>query len=120
MKENYQEKAKELFGNSCYLYCLAYLAGLRQFKEMTKQILEWWYAGYCDDNGFVISPHKCIGAKDVKIVPYKPSSNYQIVCWEYNKGTHFVVMRDNKVVFDPSGESNTVKFGKIKNAREFI
>lgn len=65
MKENYQQKAKELFGNSCYLYCLAYLTGLRQFKEMTKQILEWWYAGYCDDSGFVNSPHKCIGAKDV-------------------------------------------------------
>lgn len=112
--------AKELFGNSCYLYCLAYIKGLRQFKEMTKFVLDAWYAGYCDDDGYVNSPHKCLGAKDVQIVPYKESSTPQIVMWEYNGGTHFVVMAHGEVIFDPSGESNTVKFGKIKNARKFI
>lgn len=128
MKENYQEKAKELFGNSCYLYCLAYLTGLRQFKEMTKQILEWWYAGYCNDDGFVNSPHKCIGAKDVKIVSIKqkidiPTEPTIIEMKCPTGGSHFVVAQRTadtvNLVFDPSGISNSWKAQNFISYRRF-
>ena len=129
MKENYQEKAKELFGNSCYLYCLAYLTGLRQFKEMTKQILEWWYAGYCDDSGFVNSPNKCIRAKDVRIIkinkiadiPTEPTI-IEMKC--PNGGSHFIVGKRTddivNLVFDPAGISNSWKAQKFLSYREYI
>lgn len=43
-----------------------------------------------------------------------------IGCWKW-KGTHFVIMsRDLKrVVFDPMGESNTVKYGRLDTVRWF-
>lgn len=118
--ENIQAKMKELFGNSCYAYCLAYLNGNRTLKDLTKAVLEYWYKGYVEDDGFVTQPQKIMNCKDVQHVPYVPSDEEQIVCWEYNGGTHFVIMKDNKVVFDPAGESNSVKYGKIKNTRKFI
>lgn len=124
---------KELFGNSCYAYCISYLSGKRNIKDLTKDVLDGWYKGYIDDGGFVSKPHLfynlCFGkdlVKDVQHVPYVPTDDEQIVCWEYNGGTHFVVMKgkdssgSGKVVFDPSGDSNSVKYGKIKNARKFL
>ena len=56
---------------------------------------------------------------DVIKKPYKPEPFDQIVCFEYNGGTHFVVMRDDQVVFDPSGNSNSVKYGIPTTVREF-
>ena len=127
MNVNIQSKMKELFGNSCYAYCIAYLSGKSDIKDLTKAVLEGWYKGYIDDDGFVSKPHLfynyCFGkelAKDVVKKPYKPEPFDQIVCFEYNGGTHFVVMRDGKVKFDPSGDSNSVKYGKPVSVREFI
>lgn len=128
--ENIQAKMKELFGNSCYAYCIAAINNKvenRTLKHLTKTVLDYWYRGFIDDDGFVSKPVECMNAhkafpmyKDVQHVPYVPSSEEQIVCWEYKSGTHFVIMKDNQVVFDPAGESNTVKYGKIKNARKFL
>ena len=117
---NLQEEMKQFWGNSCYAYCIGFMRGLRTRKELTKFVLEAWYAGYVDDECYVNCPHKMMEAKDVMIVPYKESATPQIVMWEYNNKTHFVVMAYGKIIFDPSGDSNTVKMGKIKNARKFI
>lgn len=124
---NIQAQMKELFGNSCYAYCIAALfRKTADIKILTKHVLEGWYNSYIDDDGYVSKPLQFIKLvcgetyKDVKHVPYMPKSEEQIVCWEYNGGTHFVIMKDNQVVFDPSGDSNSVKYGKIKNARLFV
>ena len=129
MKENYQQIAKELFGNSCYLYALAYMKGLRQFKEMTKQVLEWWYAGYCDDSGYVNSPHKCLGAKDVRItkinkitdIPQEPTI-IEMKC--PSGGSHFIVGKRTPtntvdLLFDPAGISNSWKAQNFVSYRSF-
>lgn len=123
---NIQAQMKELFGNSCYAYCIAALfRKTADIKVLTKYVLEGWYNGYIDDDGYVSKPLQFIKLvcgetyKDVKHVPYMPSSEEQIVCWECYGGTHFVIMKNNQVVFDPSGDSNSVKYGKIKNARLF-
>lgn len=125
--ENIQKKMQELFGHSCYGYCIAYLSGKTDIKDLTKAVLEGWYKGYIDDNGYVSKPHLfynyCFGkdlVKDVEKPAYKSEPFNQIVCFEYNGGTHFVVMRDGKVVFDPYGDSNSVKYGKATTVRKFI
>lgn len=125
--ENIQSKMRELFGHSCYGYCIAYLSGKTGIKDLTKAVLEGWYKGYIDDDGYVSKPqlfyNYCFGkdlVKDVEKPVYKPEPFNQIVCFEYNGGTHFVVMRDDKVVFDPYGDSNSVKYGKATTVRKFI
>lgn len=122
-----QAQMKELFGNSCYAYCIAALfRKAADIKVLTKYVLEGWYNGYIENDGYVSKPLQFIKLvcgetyKDVKHVPYMPRPEEQIVCWEYNGGTHFVIMKNNQVVFDPSGDSNSVKYGKIKNARLFV
>ena len=100
------------YKHACYLYCLAYRKGARTLSEMNAYIAEWWSKGYCDDEGFVTQPQKIMCCKDVTKPPYKLENlteNENIVMWEYNDGTHFVVMnREGDVIFDPSGNSNTV------------
>lgn len=127
--ENIQKKMQELFGNSCYAYCIAYMqCKSSDIKDLTKAVLEGWYKGYISDDGYVSKPHlfanMCMGKEcfysDVRKPDYKPEPFDQIVCFEYNGGTHFVVMRSGKVVFDPSGNSNSVKYGKPTTVREFI
>ena len=55
--ENIQSKMKELFGNSCYAYCLAYkFADARTIKDLTSYVLKGWYDGYIDDDGYVSKP----------------------------------------------------------------
>lgn len=124
---NIQEKMEKLFSGACYAYCISWMSGKSDIKDLTKDFLEGWSRGYIEDDGFVAKPHLfynyCFGrelARDVKILPYKPQPFYQIVCWKWKDKTHFVVMRDDKVVFDPSGDSNTVKYGKIDSIREFV
>ena len=125
--DNYQTWAKSLFSGSCYAACISYLSGKEDAIAITRDILNGVEKGYIDDDGFVSKPHLlynyCFGkelAKDVVKKPYKPEPFDQIVCFEYNKGTHFVVMRDGKVKFDPSGDSNSVKYGKPVSVREFV
>lgn len=133
--ENIQAKMKELFGNSCYAYCLAYKFGrARTIKDLTACVLDGWYAGYIDDDGFVSDPvnyvnqtcreYVCPIIKDVKKVNFKKeelTEDINIVMWEYNKGTHFVCMnKEGDVIFDPSGNSNSVKYGIPVSIRRFI
>ena len=126
---NIQNTMQELFGNSCYAYCISYLCGEKtDIKDLTTYVLEGWKKGYIDNDGYVSKPHLfanlCMGKEhfytDVIKKPYKEEPFNQIVCWEWNGKTHFVVMRNNRVIFDPSGDSNTVKNGKPVSVREFI
>ena len=126
---NIQKQMTELFGNSCYAYCVAYMqCKSSDIKDLTKAVLEGWYNGYISDDGYVSQPHlfanMCLGKEhfysDVRIKPYKEEPFDQIVCWEWNGKTHFVVMRSGKIVFDSWPDSNTVKNGKPVTVREFI
>lgn len=127
-----QTKMKGLFGGSCYGYCLAYVFGEQEDKDikyLTSCFLEGWKRGYIDDDGFVSKPLKYIEMlcgtkyKDVE----KPSihkiediKELTIVEYAYNNGSHFVVVKDGNVVFDPSGYSMSVKYGVPFTYRKFI
>lgn len=124
---NIQKQLQELFGGACYALCISYLSGKNDIEELAKDVLKGWSLGYIEDDGFVRQPHLfynyCFGehlARDVEKHPYEPQPFDQIVCWKWGEKTHFVVMRDDKVVFDPSGYSNTVKNGKPDSIRRFI
>lgn len=126
-EDNYQSWAMNLFGGACYAACISWVSGKDSAIDITRDILAGVEKGYIEDNGFVSKPHLfynyCFGKdaiRDVKKLPYKPQPFYQIVCWKWKDKTHFVVMRDDKVVFDPAGDSNTVKYGKIDSIREFV
>lgn len=120
--ENIQLKMKDLFSNSCLAYCYAYIAGVRGIKDLTMAMLKGWYKGYIDDDGFVSSPVKYLNmlglpCRDIRKDKYKELPTPQVVCYKYNGNTHFVVMQFNKVIFDPSGDSFSVKYGKIDSTR---
>lgn len=129
--ENIQEKMKELFGGSCYAYCLEYLFGNnRTLKELTNAVLQDWMAGYIDDDGFVSKPLSVVGQyvgkqyKDIKKPLIDKLDDLPEGLWivEYRWGTkqHFVVANSSGIIFDPSGDSNTVKNGKPFSYRLFI
>lgn len=64
-----------------------------------------------------------MNCKDVQKVPINTIADIKeptIVCYKYNGGTHFIVAQNGKVVFDPSGDSNSVKFGKPVSIRRFV
>lgn len=125
--DNYQVWARDLFSGACYAACISYMSGKDDPIAITRDILNGVEKGYIDDDGYVSKPHlfanMCRGEdlfRDVRKPAYKPEPFHQIVCFEYDGGTHFVVMRDNIVVFDPSGNSKSVKYGIPTTVREFV
>ena len=129
--ENIQEKMKELFGGSCYCYCLEYLfGGNRTLKELTNAVLQDWLSDFVGDDGYVSKPlsvvNRYVGKqyKDVKKPLIDSLDELPEGLWivEYRNGTkqHFVVANNNGVVFDPSGDSITVKKGKPFSYRLFV
>ncbi len=132
--ENLQEKYKKFFGGVCYSFCL-----VKKFKplasdaEIARDVLDGWDVEYIDDDGYVSKPVQFINyiiepegieVRDIVKVDFKKeelTEDKNIVMFEYNDGTHFVIMnRDGDVTFDPSGNSNSVKYGIPVSIRKFI
>jgi hypothetical protein len=131
---NLQEKYKKFFSGICYAFCM-----VKKFKpnasdaDIARDVLDGWDAGYLDDDGYVSSPvqfinniikPKGIEVRDVEKIDFKKeelTEDTNIVMWEYDGGTHFVVMnREGDVIFDPSGNSKTVKYGIPVSIRKYI
>lgn len=134
--ENIQNRMKELFGGSCYGYCIAWLFGVeKDIKYLTSAFLQGWKKGYVDDDGYVSDPLNYIRMisgdkyRDVlkvdittpDTVPTVPTI-VEMAC--PSGGSHFVICHynGNEVVldFDPSGISNSWKNQKFISFREFI
>ena len=133
---NIQARMKELFGNSCLAYCYASLAqhNSSDIKALTRCVLEGWYAGYITDNGYVARPIQYFNSmsivliKGVVKVPIKalnelPTEGSWIV--EFKKtptaeDSHFVIATRSQVIFDPSGDSNTVRIGAPVSYRKLV
>lgn len=133
--ENIQVKMQELFAHSCYAYCISYMSGKRDIKDLTTDVLEGWKANDFDNDGYVRFPLKYIERiagikyKDVKKVPISkisdiPSEPTIVEMQQPNgKDSHFVVCHfDGKKVildFDPSGISNSWTRQKFISYRKF-
>lgn len=132
--ENIQAQMKELFGNSCYAYCLAYLfLKIDDIKTLTRLVMEGWWSNFIDNDGFVSKPLEYVRMlnghryKDIKKVAITSLTElpegYFIV--EYKKTptakeSHFVIANRDGVVWDPSGNSITVQNGAPFSYREFV
>lgn len=135
---NIQAQMKELFGNSCLAYCYATLftktGHMKDVKDLTKDVLNGWYRGFIDDDGYVSKPiqyikmldsdSKVVDIANVAIDNLEDLPNgFQVVEYKKNpkdKASHFVIADHNGVLFDPSGDSQTVKVGKPVSYRRFI
>lgn len=130
---NIQNQMKELFGNSCYAYCLAYIFGKdKDIKALTARVLDGWYFDYIQEDGFVKKPvdyvkmiDNSLKFRDVKKVPISslsdiPDGMIVPVEYKYLSGSHFVVCQKGKVLFDPSEPSNSVRNGKPISYRQFF
>lgn len=132
--ENIQAQMKELFGNSCYAYCLAYLfLKIDDIKTLTRLVMEGWWSNFIDSDGFVSKPLQFVKLlcgrqyRDIKKPAIKSLTElpegYFIV--EYKKTptakeSHFVIANRDGVVWDPSGNSITVQNGAPFSYREFV
>ena len=134
MMENLQEKYKKFFSGVCYSFCL-----VKKFRpkatdaEIAKITLDGWDKGYVDADGYVAKPvefiNECIfdgkcAVRDVEKVDFSIHAledKCNIVMWQYGEGTHFTIMNQaGDVIFDPSGNSNSVKFGIPVSIRRFV
>lgn len=134
---NIQAQMKELFGGSCMAYCYAYLAHpSSSVKQLTNCFLKGWSEGNIDNDGFVSKPVQYYNSlmpannryiKDVANVPIcrldELPEGLSIVEYKVHpdaKESHFVVASRSAVVFDPSGDSNTVRYGAPVSYRKLI
>jgi hypothetical protein len=131
-----QSRMKELFGNSCCAYCYASLASRNNsdIKALTYLVLEGWYHGYIDDDGFVSKPVQYWNSmgvghpiKDIVNIPIRDLSELPDGYWvvEYkltpdSKASHFVVASHDCIVFDPAGDSKTVRRGRPVSYRKLV
>ena len=132
MNKDIQSQMKELFGHSCCAYCYIYLRlKTDNAKRLTSELFNAWELGYVRDDGFVSKPVQLlyslgITVRDIQIVPIdsiKDMKKATIVEYKLSKdakASHFVVVENGKVVFDPAGDSNTVKNGIPVSYRQFI
>ena len=131
---NIQSQMKELFGNSCYAYCLTKLfLKTDNIKTLTRYVLEGWWMDAIEYDGYVSKPLKFIRTlnghqyTDIKKVAIKslaelPEGEFIV---EYKKTptakeSHFVIANKDGVIWDPSGSSITVQVGQPFSYREFI
>lgn len=92
--------------------------------------LQGWNDGFIDDDGYISKPLEFIklvsgkNFRDIKKVPYckeELTEDENIVMYEWNDDTHFVILDQNAdVIFDPSGNSNSVRYGIPVSIRKFI
>ena len=138
---NIQAQMKELFGNSCLGYCYGYIAHKHilemepSTKLLTMTFLDGWVNNWIDDDGTVSKPvqyynsiNKASQIRDIRKVPIGnlnelPKNGMFAVEFKVNreaKASHFVVCIKGKIIFDPSGDSITCKYGVPVSYREFI
>ena len=93
-------------------------------------VLSGWNHDYLENDGYVKYPVDFINTftakkiRDVQKVDFKKENlteDMNIVMFSYNGGTHFVIMnKEGDVIFDPSGNSNSVKYGVPVSIRKYI
>lgn len=130
-----QTKMKELFGGSCYGYCLAYVFGEQEDKDikyLTSCFLEGWKRGYIDDDGFVSKPLKYIemlcGTKyrdvekpQIKQLLELPDGPQIVELKSPFGGSHFVVCNNKgELLFDAAFPSKSWEMCLPVSYRRFI
>lgn len=135
---NIQEMMNEFWSHSCLAWCYtAYFIGIPKNKEdlqnLCGHILYGWRQKFIEDDCYVAKPIQYIdtlvspGPRDIQKIFISslaelPEGSYIV---EYkkkptDKASHFVIADNKKVLFDPAGNSQTVKVGKPFSYRKFV
>ena len=134
---NIQAMMKELFGGSCQPYCYAYIAHpSNDVRQLTNCVLKGWNDRNVDDDGYVSKPVQYYNSlipvggniKDVVKVnisnlnelPENGMFSVEFKLERTDKKSHFAVCVKGKIIFDPSGESNTCKYGVPVSYRKLV
>lgn len=131
---NYQRYVEDLFGHACLAACYSYLArGKFDWVQITQDILDGVKNKYIESDGYVECPVKYLGMMGLKIrdiekvfitsLEQLPDNGIYIVEYKKtpkDKASHFVIVKDKKVAFDPYEPSLTVKVGAPYSYRKLI
>ena len=131
---NYQSYVEDLFKHACLASCYSYLArGKFDWVQITQDILDGVKNKYLESDCWVEYPVKYLGMMGLKIrdiekvfitsLEQLPDNGIYVVEYKKDpkdKASHFVIVKDKKVVFDPSEPSQTVKVGAPYSFRKLI
>lgn len=125
-----QRKLVNLFSNACLAMSYAYIAHLSQIPIA---VLKGNAKGYIGNDGYVKYPVEYLALcglsiRDVAKVPIKslnelPKDGMFVVEYKVSpeaKSSHFVVATSEMVVYDPTEDSSTVKYGAPVSYRKLI
>jgi hypothetical protein len=131
MKE--QTIAKRIGETGCYFLCIMYLADkiTDSHFDIIEAYKKYMSMNYLGEDCFVMNPGEILSdltGRNMRfdkagILAVVPDDAHIIGRWSLQATMrtdgHFVVMRGNEVAYDPIGESNTVKNGKLESYRIF-
>ena len=113
-----QRALKYIGDEGCYFLCLRKMAG-RKDEDLLKDYFFCLENGYIDRDCYVKNPIAILSAWGVKYRNVRKDSSYgQIVVYKHNANLHFCLNTDEGL-FDPLGDSNTVKYGHVDSYRLF-
>lgn len=118
MKIEIQKALKYIGDEGCYFLCLRKLA-----NRADDTLLEDYYTclehDYMDKDCYIKDPVAILRSWGVKWTNVRKSNSYgQIVVYKHNAFLHFCALTEDGL-FDPLGESNTVKNGHVDSYRLF-
>lgn len=120
-----QSKFPELRKSGCYFFSIAFLCGVADLNVIEEKFMIAVNDGCVAPDAFIRRPNEVfslfgIGVVNTPSYSLTPMGDYNIACWSYNNATHFVAVdKQGKILYDPMGESNSVKYGKIDSFRSF-
>lgn len=119
-----QKKCSVLGKSGCLLFCYAYVGEIDELRIITSfNLLR--KSKIIDDECYIKDAEKLfeffrVPAKVRKAAPEEAPKNLPYVAyWKAaeTKEGHFVVMKNNNVIYDPNGTSINVAKGKVENIR---
>lgn len=122
-----QNKLKNISENGCLLFCYAYVMGLKE-KEVIEKYEDWVKLKLINPDCYVMDGDKLInymGCCEL-FTKYKIKSGVSgkglyIACYELNFKNHFVVMKNDNIIYNSLDNSVCVSKGKLnKNKCRYI
>ena len=124
MTYNIQEIFGRIGAEGCYFLCLGKAAGVLD-NEVLFYYETFIQKGFLEQDCFVNDPVailRYLGVPVTTVEKSKTLKDGKIICarYKYMNHRHFVLVdRYGNIIFDPLGESNTVKKGQVEDYRIF-
>ena len=127
--ESLKKECEEAISSLGYALCL--VKKFRPDAPILEYALGGISQGFIETDGFVAQPvhfvnyitneDDCISVKRIDYKKDELTEDTNIVMWKYKDDIQFVIMnKDGDVIWDPSGNSDTVKYGEPVSIRRFI